>query len=164
MKKIKGPMYWRADKDIHNIVYKVLHEKRPEIEQLDPDIIVIWKDVAEFSGGKVNLANIRKVSEKDRITYDSTADFILQISSNTWQTLNELQREALIFHELLHIDVKELDGTFILVKHGLEEFSEVVSQYGFYKNDVQIFAETVLKTAQYGVVEKKPVKRYRLNR
>ena len=80
----------------------MLRKQRSDINELEPEITVIWKDVAEITGGKWTLAAIRKVSEKDKITYNVSADFVIQISANTWQTLNDLQREALIYHELLH--------------------------------------------------------------
>lgn len=163
MKKIKGPTYWKADEDIHNLVYRVLREQRPEIDEMTPEIIVIWKDVAEITGGKWTLASIRKVSDKDQITYDSTANFVLQISSNTWQALDGHQREALIYHELLHIGLKFPEGTFIIVKHQLEEFPQVIEQFGFYKNDVQVFVDSVLKV-NAKIPESNPVKRYRLSK
>ncbi len=164
MKKIKGPSYWKADQNIHDFVYRILQKHRPEIEHFNSNIIVIWKDVAEASGGKMTLAKIGKVSERDKAIYETLADFILQISSNTWQTLKEDQREAIIYHELLHIDINAKDGTFILRKHDVEEFSNVVEHYGFYKSDVQEFAQTILNVDIGKISEKKSVKRYKLQR
>lgn len=163
-KSIATIAYWKADQELHDLIYRVLREKRPNIVQLKPEIVCIFKDIASVQGGKIDIALIRKVSEKDRVVYNSDIDFVLEIGSNVWYTLNDSQKEAIIFHELLHIDIKPEDGTFILRKHDVEEFSSVVVHYGFYKSDVQDFARSVLEVESKGIVKKRPIERCKLSR
>lgn len=52
--------------------------------------------------------------------------FVVEISANIWEVLEPEGREALIHHELSHID--PLDG--VIVGHSIEDFASTVRRYG----------------------------------
>lgn len=65
-------------------------------------------------------------------------DVVIWVWQAVWATLEPRQQEALVLHELLHIDRTE-KGAVKLRKHDLEEFSMVVHQYGAWKGDIGAF-------------------------
>ena len=65
----------------------------------------------------------------------SNYNYVLWVHKPTWNTLNENQRKALVYHELCHIShTAKKDGSvkFKLKKHDLEEFLDVVKSFGFW--------------------------------
>ncbi len=106
---------------------------------------VIWKEKASGDENNKVLATAHKVTDKQHacgVEYD----FIIEIASDTWNGLDEKQRVALLFHELCHCgcETDEVSGEhkFIIIKHDLEEFRDVVERYGFWRDSLKKFADT----------------------
>ena len=93
----------------------------------------------------------KKASDLDRDLHQF--DFIIILNRETWEAFSEEQRAALLDHELCHAEVKYNDGqvefddrgriVYRIRKHDIEEFSEVVSRNGIWKNDLIAFAEAM---------------------
>lgn len=62
---------------------------------------------------------------------ESGLDVVIWAWDFWWKTFNERQREALVLHELCHIDRTE-KGAVKLRKHDVEEFTAVVHEYGIW--------------------------------
>lgn len=65
----------------------------------------------------------------------SNYDYVLWVHKHTWNDLSEKQRKALVYHELCHIShTAKKDGSveFKLKKHDLEEFLDVVKNFGYW--------------------------------
>ena len=60
---------------------------------------------------------------------ESGLDVVIWAWEFWWKTFDERQREALVLHELCHIDRTE-KGAVKLRKHDVEEFVTVVHEYG----------------------------------
>ena len=75
----------------------------------------------------------RCIRASDTLKIFSDCDYIIQMSGDLWDKLNASAREVLMHHELLHVAVKyDKDGNekFLLRKHDIEDFAEIVGQYG----------------------------------
>jgi len=62
-------------------------------------------------------------------------DYIIEISKDMWDQLNDEQKKILMWHECEHIHVKEKrDGTptYGLRDHDLKDFRSVVNEHGVY--------------------------------
>jgi hypothetical protein len=158
MDKIKSIDYWLADLELQKLVSDICNELRPDLDP-QPKIVCGFRGITSFVGGKIQLAKIKKIGIKENVIHSyrggDPLDFYIEIGNTEWGVLSELQQEAVIFHELLHIeqcvDGKEIK--FKLRKHDIEEFSEVVKEYGFYLDDVQEFIEN---TRDCGEVRQRP--------
>lgn len=72
--------------------------------------------------------------------------FLIVVWQRAWEELKPQQREALIYHELLHANVEfDSDGQpkLGLVGHDIEEFDDVVRRYGVWLEDIADFAEAI---------------------
>lgn len=78
-------------------------------------------------------------------------DYVIEVWDKFWfdQNTTMLQKEAVVFHELLHIHAEEDEDNGItkwsLVKHDLEEFRAVVERFGFILPDIKAFADSIKK-------------------
>lgn len=114
-----------------------------------------WKPDAD---GRVTLGKCKKASDLDREL--ASYDFIILLSRLFWraEATSDIQRRALLDHELTHAAVKYDDKgdparderdriVYRVRKHDLEEFSDIVARYGTYKRDLETFAAALRRGA-----------------
>jgi hypothetical protein len=109
--------------------------------------------------GRVTLGQCKKVSDLEREVAEMLAyDFVVLLRKEFWYDpfTTDLQRRALLDHELCHAAVKfdehgepmvdERGRTVYRIrKHDLEEFSEIADRYGCWKRDLEHFAKALDK-------------------
>lgn len=67
-------------------------------------------------------------------------DAAIVVRRSAWDSLTDHQREALVHHELMHLDEND-KGALVIRDHDLEEFGATVRAYGQWMPDVEFFAE-----------------------
>lgn len=113
-----------------------------------------WKPDVD---GRVTLGKCRKASDLDREL--AAFDFVILLSRSFWQDsfTTQLQRTALLDHELTHGAVAHnKDGeplvdergrrVYRMRRHDLEEFAVIAQRYGCYKRDLEYFAQSLDKS------------------
>lgn len=159
---MSGTEYWRAPQ-VERIARKLIGKHHEHLNRHDVQVRCVFRDPPARSRGKLVYGKARKVSgltaylvgleHEDRPSDDGPVDFFLiEIAHETWQGLTERQREALVDHELCHLEVElpetsDKDRTLSLRSHDLEEFTEVVKRHGLWQPSVARFAN-VAKSAQ----------------
>ncbi len=101
-------------------------------------------------GRKVVMAKASKVSAKMQALASQDYKFVIEYDSMIWDELNSDTRTALVDHELCHCG-NDADGCY-MKNHSVEEFREILSRYGFWKDDVLQFAETT-EEVYHGTME-----------
>lgn len=109
--------------------------------------------------GRVTLGKCKKASDLDRELAEF--DFVIILRREFWEhpLATDLQRKALLDHELQHAtvtldedDEPRLDERGRIVyrirKHDIEEFGAIVARYGLYKRDLQWFVAQVPKARE----------------
>ncbi len=115
-----------------------------------------WKPDVD---GRITLGKCKKASDLDREISDY--DFIVLLSRAFWRDprVTDLQRRALLDHELSHAAMKfdpsgepveDARGRLVYRtrKHDLEEFTAIVERYGCYKRDIELFAAALRRSPQ----------------
>jgi hypothetical protein len=109
-----------------------------------------WRPDAD---GRVTLGMCKKASDLDREV--APFDFVILLSRAFWkeEAVTDIQRRALLDHELCHAEVKLVNGepqedergrvVYRTRDHDIEEFSEIVERYGCYKRDLEKFAQAL---------------------
>jgi hypothetical protein len=113
-----------------------------------------WKPDVD---GRVTLGKCKKASDLDREV--AAFDFVILLSAKFWQDMftTQLQRRALLDHELMHAAVAhDKSGeplydergrrVYRMRRHDLEEFSVIAERYGCYKRDIEHFAQSLDKS------------------
>lgn len=84
-------------------------------------------------------------------------DFVIKINWMVWRGLSDLQKVALIDHELSHcgheIEDKTGDDKWVMLSHDIEEFSGIVQRWGLWRPDLTVFAGAVVHAHQLGLFE-----------
>lgn len=151
-KEQKG--HWLAPQEIKDLVDELYAECRKDLEGR-PNIVCLFRAKAPYSAGKVAIGSIKRISEKENIIhayYEGHEDihYVLELSADIWPSLTDVQKEAVLVHELYHIDQKITGDDIIkwsIRRHQIEEFSPVVQKYGFYMTDIKDFAEETKEAA-----------------
>lgn len=96
---------------------------------VDARIVVLSRDKAEAIEREVqSIAAVGAATDEDEL---AQFDFILWLAQDVWQTLSETEREALVFHELMHCDRDEA-GRPALRTHDAAVFNREVELYGLW--------------------------------
>lgn len=116
-------------------------------------IALAWMlDVKADADGHLTLGKCKKATDLDREFREF--DFVILLNATAWKQFSELQRAALVDHELHHAGlvlnkktgdpVEDERGrkVYRVRKHDLEEFRGVVKRHGLYKSDLEEFART----------------------
>lgn len=126
---------------------------------LDVPVLCVMRDKAAKSGGKVTWGKARKVDGLTAFLARDPADanyprefFILEFARDVWATLSDVQKRALVDHELCHCSIEIDDEGELhlgMRPHDIEEFAEIVDRHGLWRDDLKIFAKPILDA--YGI-------------
>ena len=114
----------------------------PEIAQLAA--VVIKKEKLDVSRARISYLMVAPTIGKNihgkcikcssELTFYADVDYIIEISKLTWDLLDEKARYLLVYHELLHVNIvydeQKDDYKFLLRKHDIEDFREIVDRHG----------------------------------
>jgi hypothetical protein len=64
-------------------------------------------------------------------------DFVIVLHKEAWVGFTPMQREALLHHELAHIDIQE--DKWCLAKHDVEEFLSTYKRFGSWRAELEAF-------------------------
>lgn len=124
------------------------------------DIMVIMRHDPKIKGGKMILgtmglpvfqgANAKFGVFLLEAYHGAVPDFILTLDAEWWQGANEFEREALVFHELMHcMQALDREGeprfteegmpVWAIRAHDIEAFDEETRRYGAWKGDIASF-------------------------
>lgn len=115
------------DPEVEKIAKKVIDDQNIEF---GPALICYQTVYPNIS--KKTAARCKKTSPE--LKHFSGYDFLIQISGDLWDMLDEDTRYKLIFHELLHVDArfkaKNQEWKFKVRKHDYSDFYEINKKYG----------------------------------
>jgi len=125
--------------EAHEIAARVIDKWHSNLAECK--IVYLFKDVRSWeSKGKTVFAKTYKAPEQWQ--YLSGYDIVVIVNLKAWGPMNIKQKEALIDHELCHVD-KEIgkngEPKYSLVTHDVEEFAAVIRRHGLWTKDAQTF-------------------------
>jgi len=124
-----------SDPRVDEIAAKVINEVATKNEWDDIPKIKYLVKVAENS--RVNGQCSRATGKWKILT---GFDYVIEVWSVFWDSASDSQKEALLFHELMHIiSSEDEDGeiTWRLQDHDVEEFIYVVKKYGIWNHALE---------------------------
>lgn len=124
-----------------------LVRRHPTIQAVTEDLHVGYRlRLGEPSGeGEAAIAVCQKANPLWR---DETGlDVVIWVWSFWWEAFDERDREAVVLHELCHIDRTE-KGAVKLRKHDVEEFTLVVHEYGQWAGRYSSFSRALARHAE----------------
>jgi hypothetical protein len=142
-------------KPMYELLYSIIDEHHEELSRTNVKIALAWASAWKpDADGRLMLGKCKKASDLDREL--APFDFVILLNKWFWTDarVTKEQRAALLDHELMHaavaydengdIKVDERGRTVYRIrKHDLEEFSDIVSRHGLWKNDIEGFARAL---------------------
>ena len=132
------------DGSIKQVLNKVISEHYQDLTQTKFKLVF---DMKEFPS---KLGAIRKVSEREKCS-GIDADLMIIISELWWNKVEDKTKEALIDHELAHVEcIIKKDGSkqYKMRKHDVEEFFLVVARRGAWSPALHMLQEMLGKTEE----------------
>lgn len=109
-------------------------EKEPSLADVKNSlatIVYLTSEQAKTTGGKKICAQCEKVPDKYK--WSVPADYTITVFLPNVEHFTEEQKEILMFHELLHIDITfNADGSenYAVRPHDYEDFKEITDRFG----------------------------------
>lgn len=127
----------------------VIHTAEELIEKYHPwlreaRIGFVYRDKAQKSKGRMILAQAQTVPAKLQVYLEY--DFLIWVSKENWEKYADVQRLALIDHELCHC-VRD-DGVWTIRPHDIQEFWQVIERHGLWNNDLRQGREVMEQAIQ----------------
>ena len=122
---MNGTKYTKADPSVQTMIEKVLTKYDQKFSHLRSDMFV---NVFKESQKSTWLGRIRLTSGFLKIVVEKP--IVLEIWKEHWEGSTDNQRAYIIYHELCHVIINDKTGEFKLRGHDIQDFSEVITQFG----------------------------------
>lgn len=146
---IGAPMY--------DQLYQLVADHHEDLDRTNVRIALAWcTSWKADADGRLTLGKCKKATDLDREL--APYDFVILLNRDFWLNprVSDLQRAALMDHELMHaacvydeqgeIKTDERGRTcYRIRKHDLEEFADIVTRHGCYKSDIEQFAQALAR-------------------
>jgi len=114
--------------EVEDIGDKVIQEKGLALDDISISYIKVYPNIS-----KTKVANCRVANHREHFFTDG-ADYIISVSGDIWDQLEQERREILIWHELEHVhpEYNEDKGeyNFKVRNHDVEDFQSIIEEHG----------------------------------
>lgn len=129
--------FWKAGEDVHEIIKRLVANNHPDLVLVLDEIVVVFRDKAGKSGGKVTLGTSRKVAPIANAIGNTSYKFMLEIGADVWENeLDNAKREALLDHLLCSCrceeDPKTAEPKCSIAKPDIAAFRDNIERYGMW--------------------------------
>lgn len=133
------------------LVAKIINRFPEKFSHLDPEqIVLVFKDSEKSSW----YGQTRLIKGVWQVITDKAV--LMTLWKNAWNAKTPSWQALLIYHELLHIGWDDEKG-YKLIKHDIEDFAEVLKQYGIdWENSDEFIAQLNKENGPSSNLEKEP--------
>jgi len=123
--------YWKAGTDVITTMQDLIAKYHPNLALCDDEIAVLFKEKAAIQGDVEIAGKTSKASELFGVLGDVKYKFIITLAADTWSTLSDAERVALLDHHLCGCRAEENKS------NGNMKFSVVPPDVSFYKGEIE---------------------------
>lgn len=112
--------------DVQKVADKVISQENLKFMNAKIGYMVVRPYIS-----KTTLAKCIRTNKE--LNFFSKFDYIIEVSGDVWNNLDEKQKYVLMFHELLHIEVvvnKKGVEKYVIRDHSIKDFHSVIRKYG----------------------------------
>jgi len=121
---------YRTSKDLSILAKKIIEQKNPnglKESNAEFEFLLVYPHISKTVAGRCSRI-------KDNIKFLTGLDYIIEMSGQIWDQLNDDVKEKLMYHELLHAfpEYNEKSGEWLykIRDHNVKDFYQLVSKYG----------------------------------
>ena len=123
---IKNKRY-ELSADVELVALQVVNNTMLSLSPARVKYMKVYPNIAKTVAGTCTLSS-------NLVNFFGECDYIVSVSGELWDALNDKLRFILVYHELLHImpvqNEKTGDWKFTLRDHDIQEFKEIINSYG----------------------------------
>jgi len=152
--------YYKHAQEVEDIARDLIPKYHGHLLDFKVHLEYVFINKTPKRGGAEIWGQCRKVTGFTAYLADQQGDepfFVIVISEPVWEILPQDKRVALVDHELCHAwaladqdeDNDEADPVKLSLRpHDLEEFSCIVRRHGLWREDIEDFVESALKSKE----------------
>jgi NTP pyrophosphatase (non-canonical NTP hydrolase) len=126
-KQKKQPKKFEISAEVKELAEKVINEQKVDIYPSKLEYLLVYPCISKTVAGKC-------VKSGKELKFFSTFDYLIEISGELWDALDEKTREILIEHELKHVlpvaNDKTGDWEFKIRDHNVQDFASIIKKHG----------------------------------
>jgi len=115
------------DDEVREIAEKVIKEKHIIIGPAKIKYVIVYPNIQKTIMG-------RCIRSSKTLKFFSDADYIIEISGEVWDKLQDTTRKILVEHELLHIlpiyNENKDKWSFKILDHDVQDFYKIINENG----------------------------------
>ena len=116
-----------VSQDLEDLAKKVIADKHLDIDQAKIKYVLVYPAISKKLAGRCVLSN-------PMLKLFGECDYIIQMSGDLWDKLDDARKEILMWHELMHVlpvqNTKTGNLDFKLRDHDVKDFIVIIKQYG----------------------------------
>jgi len=154
---------WKADKEEHKLLEKLIGENHPQLVELAYSLPIIFKDKSSKNGGRISLGRVAKAPDILNVLNDTIeCQFFIEIGFDLWNSLEDNHRVALLDHLLSHIKATENEQNgemvYSLINPDVSYFEKNLAQYNNWQQEIHSLIQTAEEARQKEAETKKKTK------
>ena len=122
-----GKKTYEVSPTVETLSKKVIADKNMELEPAVIKYVKVYPYISKKVAGRCILSY-------PMIKLFGECDYIIQVSGQLWDELDEERKEILMYHELLHVkpvhNEKNGEWRFTLRDHDIQDFYVIIKQHG----------------------------------
>ena len=139
--KIGKKRYVTDSTDLPELAQQVIDEKQLDVYPAKIGYVLVYPYITKTTAG-------RCIRTGNELKLYSGYDFIIEMSGELWDKLDDKTKYVLMYHELMHILVdynnKKGEYVFKIYDHDVQDFSKLIKEYGIdWFTDLRTMAESV---------------------
>lgn len=118
---------FEVSQDLKELADKVINDESLEVHPAEVEYLLVYPNISKTVAGRC----IRAGRE---LKFFSGKDYLIEMSGEVWDVLDDSVKYVLMQHELLHIlpvmNDKTGEWKFEIRQHDIEDFSRIIKKHG----------------------------------
>lgn len=122
-----GKKNYVKSQDLEILADKVIHNKNMGIENVSIKYLLVYPQISKTVAGRCHRAN-------DLLKVYGDCDYVIQMSGDLWDNIDDDTKAILMWHELLHVHAvmneKTGEWNYGLRDHDVKDFYTIIQTHG----------------------------------
>ncbi len=118
---------FELSEELKELAKQVLDKEKLDVEEAKIGYLLVDPYISKTTVGRCIRAN-------KELKFFSKFDYIIEMSKEVWEQLDDKTKYVLMFHELLHVFIEHDEKTgevkFLLKDHDVKDFYTIIKQFG----------------------------------
>lgn len=115
---------------VEEVAEQVVSDKGIDVSMCEIKYVKVYPKISNTTAGRCKVANNREHH------LSGGADYIIEMSGDLWDSLDDERRYVLTWHEIMHIapeySEKKGEYNYKVRRHDVEDFQEIIDEHGAY--------------------------------